>query len=128
LSSTVTFMNVPTKRSPSGVEGRIFAYELTPDRLRLLLFRRLPIAGIRIEEIHYLRQATLSEYFSRCLSVFDCHFWPTFVSREPGTPLQLFLIRTHSGRRIYLRMRSSFHYQLRSALGRNPPRQWHRHW
>jgi hypothetical protein len=121
-------MDILTKRSSSGMEGRIFAYELTPDRLRLLLFRRLPIAWIRIEEIHYLRQATLSEYFSRCLSVFDCHLWPTFVSREPGVPLQLFLIRTHSGRRIYLRMRSSFHYRLRSELGQTPSRQCHRHW
>ena len=109
-------------------EGRIFAYQLTRDHLRLLLFRCLPIAAIRIDQIHYVRQATLSEYFSRCLSVFDCHFWPTLISREPGTPLQLFLIRTHSGRRIYLRMRSSFHYRLRSALGRHVPRESHRHW
>ncbi len=92
--------------------GFFFSYEIRSDRLRLLFMRFLPLSVIYLKDVEYMRLAASNEQFSSGSK----RIWPSFSSNSHGQN-PLYLIKTRKKRKKYfLRMNSSFHYKVRSAI------------
>ncbi len=106
-------------RSPRAEwQGVVFAYGLTRHHLVLALFRLLPLAWVRYEHIVYIRQRSGSDVRSIFVPG-RAWYWPHawFLGR-PDFDHAPYVIRTRSGREIFVRLRHGFHYALRDRVGR----------
>lgn len=102
-------------------DGYVWCYELTSERLRLKLFRTIPLGSISLRKVVYIRQRSSDDmarlFKDVVLKPFRTWYWPhPAVSRHPGhsTP---YVIRTRGGTRVFVRLRGAFHYRLRAAIG-----------
>lgn len=102
-------------------DGYVWCYELTSERLRLKLFRAIPLGSISLRNVVYIRQRSSDDLAGLLKEVvlkpFRTWYWPhPAVSRHPShsTP---YVIRTRRGTHVFVRLRSSFHYRLRAAIG-----------
>lgn len=102
-------------------DGFVWCYELTNEHLRLRLFRALTLGRIALRQVAYIRQRgadDLSGLFrDMFLKPFRAWYWPhPAMSYKSGhsTP---YVIRTQDGTRVFVRLRSGFHYRLRAAIG-----------
>lgn len=102
-------------------DGWVWCYELTSERLNLRLFRLLPIGSVALRRIVYIRQRGADDmsglFRDALLKPFKSWYWPHPIMsyhRGHSTP---YIIRTDRGARIFVRLRSGFHYRLRDAMG-----------
>ncbi|MBN2163373.1 MAG: hypothetical protein JXR25_10040 [Pontiellaceae bacterium] len=92
--------------------GAPFSFALRRNSIIVMLFWALPISTVQLEEVDYLRLASLSEapwYF--ILLNLD-RLFSHQRSREP-----IYVVRTHSGKRYFMAMESGAHFRLRQAIG-----------
>ncbi len=102
-------------------DGFVWCYELSSDRLRLRLFRLFTLGRISLRNVVYVRQRGADDLAQLVrdmfLKPFRSWYWPhPAMSYRSGhsTP---YVIRTQGGTRIFVRLRSGFHYRLRAAIG-----------
>lgn len=95
----------------------LFAYGLTRHRLVLALFRLLPVAWVHYEDIVYIRQRGAADFRSIFVPG-RASYWPHawFLGRADFDHAP-YVIRTRSGREIFVRLRHGFHYVLRDRVG-----------
>lgn len=102
-------------------EGYFFTYQLTPTHFGLNFMRVVPLARIRLDQIQYIRTRSgerLAGLLSELLAhPFKCRYWPHPMMKTAPWQSTPFVIRLYSGRRIFVRFRAGFHYNLRAALG-----------
>jgi hypothetical protein len=100
----------------------VLAFELSEDALRLKLCRVLTLARLRFAEVAYLRVGYMEELFSgkRLLTGWRrSRIWPCTLRVLDRRRAPLFVMVTRKERRrIFLRLEPSFHYLLRTAIGR----------
>ncbi len=98
-------------------QGVLFAYGLKRHRLVLALFRLLPIAWVRYEDIVYIRQRSAGDFRSMFVPG-RAWYWPHawFLGRADFDHAP-YVIRTRRGREIFVRLRHGFHYALRDRVG-----------
>lgn len=102
-------------------DGRLFVLVLGDERLRIRLFGVITIGRLHLEDIRYIRQRGGRELM-RLLSDSVPHPWRCWYWPRPGVSRNVhrstaFVIRTQSGRRIYVRLRPGFYHRLRLAIG-----------
>jgi len=107
---------------PRKYQAFLLSFELSEDYLRLKLCRVLTLARLRLADVAYLRVGYMEELFSgkrlltgwRRSRIRACTLRVFDRRRAP-----LFVMVTHKERRrIFLRLEPSFHYLLRTAIGR----------
>lgn len=103
-------------------EGFVFAYVIQRGTFQLKLFRFLPLARIRLDEVRYIRARSsngvgglLSELFSRGGR---CVYWPHSQFFRSSDHNFAYVIGMQSGIRVFVRLGTGFHYKLRAAMGR----------
>lgn len=113
------FMRVEMK---AGRQGRLFRVRLSEHRLTLWLCGFIPVGWVNLKSIEGIQQRGMTEFWSphpkRIVFPWRYWFWPTSPGVRPprsGT----FQIRTHHGTRIWVKLRSGLHYQLREAVHRS---------
>gem|GEM_PF-1763629 len=106
----------------SGRQGRLFRVRLGKQKLTLWLLGFVPVGWIRLDAIEGIQQRGMTEFWlpnlKRVFLPWRYWYWPTSPGVRPprsGT----FQIRTHHGTRIWVRLRSGLHYQIREAVHRS---------
>lgn len=103
-------------------EGFLIAYEITETHFRLRLLRLIPLARIRLDEIQYIRQRSGEGMGGLLAEVirhpFHSLYWPHPLFGFSRAESTAYVIRMTSGRRVFVRLRTGFHYRLRAAMGR----------
>lgn len=103
-------------------QGFLLSITLTDGKLVCSLLRLLPIAWVRLEDVDSMRASSFDEMFPRrkVLSrMMRNRYWISTIHGVDRRLAPLYVIETHRRhRRIFLRLESSFHYRVRSALGR----------
>lgn len=102
-------------------EGFFFTYQLTPMHFGLNLLRVIPLARVRLDQVHYIRTRSgerLAGLLAELLAhPFKCRYWPHPIMKTAPWQSTPFVIRLYSGRRVFVRLRPGFHYTLRAAVG-----------
>lgn len=98
-------------------QGVVFAYGLLRHRFVLALFRVLPVAWVKYEDIVYIRQRSPTDFRSMLVPG-QVWYWPHawFLGR-PDFDHAAYVICTRRGRQILVRLRHGFHYALRDRVG-----------
>ena len=112
----------PTRHRGVEYDGLLFAYALSREWLALKLFRVIPLARVRLARVVYIRQrvwSDLGELVGHAVKrPFRSWYWPhPFFLGGAGRHAP-YVIGTEQGTRIYIRLRTGFHYRLRDAVGR----------
>jgi len=97
-------------------QGFVISVGVSDERVCLKLFRFIPLCSISVSEIHFMRISSSREYLSTPFHVRS--YWPTPIHGFSGKISHLYMIETKR-RRVFLRLKSSLHYKLRTAIGRN---------
>lgn len=108
-------------RSPRIIDGWVFAYEITATHFTLKLFRCIPVAWLRLDRVRHIRQRSDGAFFHVAAELLTSPlrkwYWPhPWMSRSPLASGP-YVIRMASGRGVYVRLRTGFHYRLRAAVG-----------
>lgn len=102
-------------------DGVVFAYTLSRRRLTLKLFRLLPVGSVRLEHVLYIRQRSGADVHQLFRDMFTHPFrswyWPHPAMSYSKGQSTSYVLRTRRGCRLYVRMRTGFHYRLRDAVG-----------
>ena len=101
-------------------QGFFLAFRLTDRRLSLKLFRIIPLSWVRLEDITYLRVASIEEFLTSWKKGVSAEFWPAFITgynRRMAPVYMLNVEHKKKRRKIYLRLKSGFHYRLRTTIG-----------
>ena len=102
-------------------DGFFFTYQITPTHFGLNFMRVVPLARVRLDQIQYIRTRSgerLAGLLSELLAhPFKCRYWPHPMMKTAPWQSTPFVVRLYSGRRIFIRLRAGFHYQLRAAVG-----------
>lgn len=105
-----------------GRQGRLFRIRLSRRWLSLWLLGFLPLGWIRLDRIVGVEQREVGEFWrpglKRTLLAWRYWLWPSSPGRALPRP-GMFVVRTSSGARVWMRLRSGLHYQLREAVHRN---------
>ncbi|MBP7275610.1 MAG: hypothetical protein KBA51_05350 [Kiritimatiellae bacterium] len=122
LSVHYTPMPVRRRNKPAW-EGWFFAYQLTPDSIRLWWLRCIPLGRILLSNVSFLRQRSQTELTQLVRDTLTrparSWYWPHPLRMgRPGFDHAPYVLGTASGSRIYLKLRHGFHYRLREAIGR----------
>lgn len=103
-------------------DGLVFAYALSRDWLTLKLFRLIPLARVRLAKVIYIRQRVWSDVSELAGDAvkrpFRSWYWPHPIYFGGVGRHAAYVIGTEDGTRIYVRLRTGFHYRLRDAVGR----------
>ena len=102
-------------------DGFVWCYELSADYLRLKLFRLITLGRISLGHIVYIRQRGGSDVAALLRDMlfrpFRTWYWPhPAMSYNAGFSMP-YVIRTSHGIKVYVRLRSGYHYRLRDAMG-----------
>lgn len=105
----------------SAYQGLLFAYQLTPTRLNLKLLRFIPLGTIRLDRIASMRRAGSREFFStgwhRVFCSWKYWHWPYPLQMLFCRAQVVYLLETYSGIQVFVRLKPSFHYMLRTSIG-----------
>ena len=103
-------------------QGFLFALVLGEEFLTLKLLRLLPLARVRLSDIVYIRQRSGRDLAAMAgdaiLRPFRNWYWPhpLFMGRGDFDHAP-YVIRTRGGVSVFVRLRHSFHWKLRDAVG-----------
>jgi hypothetical protein len=102
-------------------DGWVFCYEITSRYFSLKLFRAILLARIRLQDIKYIRQRSGEDVrqwiIDSIIHPFRTWYWPHPFLGNTGLRSAPYIVRTQKGRRIMVRLKGGFHYQLRAAMG-----------
>jgi len=113
------FMSVEDMvRAPKALyDGWFFAYALTRQHLSLQLFRLIPLARVRLENIVYIRRRGAEDVNALWRHPFRYRYWPHPLDGYGRFRSHAYVAKCRSGARIYLRLKTGFHYHLRTFVG-----------
>ncbi|MFC1467717.1 hypothetical protein ACFLQY_03385 [Verrucomicrobiota bacterium] len=106
------------KKTNSQFQGLIFAYELTPQDIKLRFLRLIPLSRIKLKDVKYMRLSARRE----CLDFGLNFIWPSFLRNDRGQNPVYVITTRRGGKKFFLRMGGSFHYKVRSAIGQHQKR------
>ena len=99
--------------------GFIFAVRLRSDRVVFRFLGIFPAYSIDIDDIEYLRVSSMNEYFAALRAGEVVRYWPSFITGYAKRLAPVYMIKVESrDEKIFVRLRSGFHYLLRTAIGR----------
>jgi len=102
-------------------QGFFLAFRLSDKRLTLKLFRLIPLSWVRLEDVTYLRVSDMEEYLTSWKKGVRAEFWPAVITGYNRRMAPVYMLNVqgkHRRRKIYLRLKSGFHYRLRTTIGR----------
>lgn len=103
-------------------EGFVFAYVIRRDWFQLTLFRLIPLVRIRLRDIRYIRARSGDSFIGLISEVVSargrCVYWPHPFFILSSTHNFAYVIGLESGKRVFVRLGTGFHYKLRAAMGR----------
>jgi len=103
-------------------QGFFLSLELTEDRLALKFCRALPLSWVKLEDVDCMRSSFFEDIFPRKRRLHKLlrnRYWFSSARIAERRLAPFYVIETHrKRRRIFLRLESSFHYRVRSAIGR----------
>lgn len=103
--------------------GFIFAVRLKSDRVVFRFLGILPVHRVNIDDIEYLRVSSMNEYFEALRAGEVVRFWPSFITGYAKRMAPVYVIKLiSSDEKVFLRLRSGFHYLLRTAIKRSKSR------
>ncbi len=99
--------------------GFTFAVRLRSDRVVFSFLGILPLYRVDIDDIEYLRVSSMNEYFEAMRSGESVRYWPSFITGYAKRLAPVYVIKVKSSdEKVFVRLRSGFHYLLRTAIGR----------
>jgi len=105
-------------------QGFVFSIELTEERLYLKLFRLIPLSWLWLKDIGGMRVSSFNEHIEKLQKGTRTQYWPAFFTGYKKRTAPVYMLNTVDGKRyIFLRLSSTFHYRLRTAIGRKPHEQ-----
>ncbi len=110
------------RRHTKAYQGFTFSFELSNETLVWKFCRLIPLARIKLNDIDHLRSSFFDEVFPGIKTLhrfIQNRYWFSSIPRNDRKFSPLYVIETHHRhRKIFLKLESSFHYRIRSALGR----------
>jgi hypothetical protein len=101
-------------------QGIIFCYTLTNTRLWLMLFRIFPLGCVRLSRIKTMRTASSREFFElnahRLFLWWKYWHWPYPLNMVGRRGITVYLLETHDGGRVFVRLKPGIHYMLRTLM------------
>lgn len=99
----------------------MLAITLTDDKLVYSLCRLMPLSWIRLADVDCMRASFFEDIFPRRKEVHRIvrnRYWLSSIRGVDRRTAPLYVIETRKKhRRVFLRLESSFHYRVRTALG-----------
>ncbi len=110
-------------KKDANYQGFFLAFHLTPEFLKLEFCRLIPLGRVPLRDIKSMRVSSLGEMLPRRWKhlhhLWLNDYWPALVVGYKKRMSALYLIETHRGRRVFARLKSRLHYNLRLAIGAN---------
>ncbi len=111
--------NIGVKEN-SSYQGFLFAYELSASCLSLKFMRFITLHRIWLEDVKTMHAAHTGEMLPNRLKslhrILYNRIWPAFGYNTIEAPR--YVIEMKNQTRVFLRMKSGFHYKVRTAIGR----------
>ncbi len=100
-------------------QGIFLSTVLSDEWLMLKILRIIPISWVRVSDIEYLRISSFREHVSSLRHGINSQYWPSYIRgyRRKTAPVYMLQVKGDE-RRIFIRVKSGFHYRLRTAINR----------
>ena len=101
--------------------GTLCSYELSGDYLIGRFLGLIPIGRIHLSTVHYLRLAARQEV-SLIYLVLN---WPQMLLASHRSISPVYILKTHKGQKVFLKMKGGAHFRLRQAIAQHNERKRH---